>query len=624
MPSRLGSLALLTALITSSCALWGSDPLEGAEDAATRLVAALEGGDLAEYGADADTSYAEITDGLGDPEVSLGELRLDADETPVVAVAELRWRWALTEDETWSYTTNAHLESVASDDGGLWRLQWDPSVVEPSLVEGERLRLRTVAPRRGDILGARDEPLVTLRDVVRFGVDKSRGDLTQAIEAARHVADTVGVDRRAYVSRVRAAGERAFVEAVTLRADDAAPLLADGSYDEVPGAAALGTRIPLAPTRTFAAPILGRFGEATAEMIEQSDGELQPGDRVGLSGLQARYQEHLAGNPGLVVEAVAVDATARELHTVEVEHGRALRTTMDLDLQELAEELLGDVAPASALVAVRPSDGHLVAVASGPGSAGYSTATLGQYPPGSTFKTVTALALLRSGLTADSALDCAAVQVVDGRRFTNYSDYPSGQLGRIDLARAVAHSCNTAFMAARDRIEPTQLSQAAAALGLGVDQSVGFPAYFGSVPEPASETGWAASLIGQGQVLASPLAMAAVMASVVRGETVTPTLVLDHDTAPTRPEQPLTQAEAEALQALLRGVVSDGTGRFLAGLPGPPALAKTGTAEQDQSDAAAWMIGAQGDLAVAVLVAEGESGSRTAGPILAEFLRRAR
>ena len=78
---------------------------------------------------------------------------------------------------------------------------------------------------------------------------------------------------------------------------------------------------------------------------------------------------------------------------------------------------------------------------------------------------------------------------------------------------------------------------------------------------------------------------------------------------------------------MLRGVVTSGSGRALADLPGPPVIAKTGTAEFERNGKVlthAWMIAAQGDLAVAVFVEVGESGSQTAGPILEAFLRGAR
>ena len=89
--------------------------------------------------------------------------------------------------------------------------------------------------------------------------------------------------------------------------------------------------------------------------------------------------------------------------------------------------------------------------------------------------------------------------------------------------------------------------------------------------------------------------------------------------------KPLEAAEADALRSMLRAVVTDGSGRGLADVPGPPVIAKTGTAEfgaGDDLQTHAWMIAAQGDLAVAVFVEVGESGSGTAGPILEAFLRR--
>ncbi|HET8960389.1 penicillin-binding transpeptidase domain-containing protein, partial [Nocardioides sp.] len=89
----------------------------------------------------------------------------------------------------------------------------------------------------------------------------------------------------------------------------------------------------------------------------------------------------------------------------------------------------------------------------------------------------------------------------------------------------------------------------------------------------------------------------------------------------------LAGGEASQLRAMLRGVVTSGSGSLLADVPGPPVIAKTGTAEFERDGRLlthAWMIAAQGDLAVAVFVDEGASGSGTAGPILESFLRSAR
>ena len=193
----------------------------------------------------------------------------------------------------------------------------------------------------------------------------------------------------------------------------------------------------------------------------------------------------------------------------------------------------------------------------------------------------------------------------------------------------MANSCNTAFISQRGKLGQDSLVDAAASLGMGVDHDLGFPAYFGNVVPPAGETEKAADLIGQGKILASPMVMATVIASIQSGSLVVPragrrsVTVGGRRTAPPvrRPPRP------RRCRALLRGVVTSGSGSFLLDVPGPPVIAKTGTAEFDKDGQLlthAWMIAAQGDLAVAVFVDEGSSGSGTAGPILEQFLRAAR
>lgn len=121
------------------------------------------------------------------------------------------------------------------------------------------------------------------------------------------------------------------------------------------------------------------------------------------------------------------------------------------------------------------------------------------------------------------------------------------------------------------------------------------------------------------------MTMAAVAASVSGGRTIVPTLVQGQTAKTTA--QPLTAAETAELKSMMRAVVTEGSGRSLDSLPGPAVIAKTGTAEYGNDSPLkthAWMIAAQGDLAVAVFVNTGSSGSKTAGPLLKEFLAGAR
>ena len=596
------------------------DPQPVAED----LASGLSSFDLSGVDAGGRRSAEQLADAVQ----QLGELRPSVaaesvEEDGATATAELTYAWDLDGDgeDDWGYTTTADLELVEE----TWRATWSPELLAPGLAPGEQLVVSTVEPERGEILGLDDEVLVTERPVFRVGIDKTKVARGRLASSARDLAELVDVDPGPYAAGVAGAGPEAFVEAIVLRESDVPEELRQ-SIQAVPGAILLPDDLPLAPTREFARSLLGTVGEPTAEMIEESDGRLSVGDLAGVSGLQARYDELLAGQPGRIVEA-RTENGSRVLHEEPATPGEAVRTTLDLGLQTLAERILQPVRPASAIVAIRPSDGSVLAAASGPGSEGLSTATEGRYAPGSTFKVATALALLRSGLTPESTLACPPTETVDGKEFGNYSDYPDEDLGPIPLRTAIASSCNTAFVSSADRVSPEELAAAAGSLGLGVDQDLGAPAFLGSVPTDGSDTEHAASMIGQGLVEASPLAMATLAASVSAGETVAPRLVLSPETAaPAQPDQPLTEPEAQQLRALMRAVVTDGSGSFLADVPGAPVGAKTGTAEYGTElplRTHAWMIATHGDLAVAVFVADGESGSQTAGPLLEALLRRA-
>ena len=263
--------------------------------------------------------------------------------------------------------------------------------------------------------------------MLRFGIDKTKVAAAAQPASARALARAVGVDEAPYVTRVRDAGAKAYVEAIVLRPGDARAVVRAAS--RIKGAGVVRDSLPLAPTREFARPVLGTVGPVTAEIVAESAGAYRAGDEAGLSGLEARYDERLRGTPGATVEAVDAQGDGRQVFSVEPQPGEPLATTLDLDLQNDAERVLADVRPASALVAIRPSTGDVLAAASGAGGGGLSTATVGQYAPGSTFKVVSSLALLRAGVSPSTTLSCPRTTVVDGKSFKNYDDYPPGGTG---------------------------------------------------------------------------------------------------------------------------------------------------------------------------------------------------
>lgn len=553
-----------------------------------------------------------------------------------------------TSEATWTYSTQATL--VWNEESEVWEPQLTPETLVSGLAEGGRVEVSETPADRGEILDTQDQPLATERPVQRIGIDKthlldaltaggaepSDDEVTEAAtDSATALAEALDLDPETFVDRVLAAGERAWVEFIVLRDDEETEIPFD-EISGISGAVAREDTMVLGPTATFARSILGSYGLPNAEQVEASDGEITAGMPTGLSGLQQTYNDELAGVSGLEITVDNSDVPSENLPTSDPEEfsreatdGTAVTTTLDTRVQELAEDMIGDSDVLAGLVAVRPSDGHILAAAEGPEDTSWPLAMQGSYAPGSTFKVVTALSMLRNGMDPDSKVECPETINVGGTEISNFDGYPSEHVGEISLADAIAQSCNTSFVGQYEDISPQQQHDAAVALGLVEDPVVGYDgAFLGSVPTDVEGTEHAAGLFGQGVVQASPLGMATVAASVSAGETVSPVLISDPSVDPSQNENlpgdtPLTEDEAEQLRELMAGPVETGTVPILQDVPGAPVLAKTGTAEfeSDGEDLAhTWIMATHGDLAVSLFFHEGLAGAQTNGPVVQEFL----
>ncbi|MBO2447049.1 hypothetical protein J4573_08105 [Actinomadura barringtoniae] len=373
--------------------------------------------------------------------------------------------------------------------------------------------------------------------------------------------------------------------------------------------------------------LTGPVSPATDELAKKLGAPYRKGDPAGADGLQRQYERRLAGTPAVAVQIVGAGGKpVKTLQRYGGKEGQALRTTIDSRTQKAAGEALGDVTKNASLVALRPSTGEILAVANKPG--GYNRALLGRYPPGSTFKVVTAAALVAGGIDARSSVPCPATTTVGGRSFKNYKNE---DFGTVSLRDAFAHSCNTTFARlATDKLGEKRLAQVAGQFGFNAPIVGGLPAARASFPDTKDDTAFASASFGQGEVLTSPLNMASVAAAAASGTWRTPRLV-DAALAPQavdaggrKPEPPhaLEPAVKQALHTLMPAVVSEGTAKdvaFPAGTAG-----KTGTAEFGSGDdppTHAWFIGYRGDLAFAVVVEDGGTGAEAAAPIAASFLK---
>lgn len=607
-------------------------PTPAPDGTATALATALATGDLSNVplrgdgSAEASTFLSAAYRGMGTlrPNVEVVSVTRGNDETKASATLRTRWDLGVAGGEPWAYDTKV---ALALQDK-TWQVAWSPALVAPDFTAEETLVRQTTWPRRGDIVDRAGAKLVTEREVFLVGIDKTKASAAQIAGSATALAKLVGIEPTAYAKSVAAAGPSAFVQAIMLRAEDPIIRTKSAAIAAIPGAVALGRLVPLGPNKTFAQPILGTVGPATAEQIAASGGVLSAGDDAGRTGLEALYDSRLRGTPGVAIQAVARDTGGnflgrREVYSVSPKGVPDLRITLDSTAQTAMEKVLaGQGTMPVAMVAMKASTGEILAAAISPGAKGQNLALGGRLAPGSTFKVVSSLAILRKGGTASTPLSCTPTINTGGRIFKNYTDYPAAHLGTIPLYTALAFSCNTAFISQYAAVSQDDLRAAAAALGLGTEPTLGFPNFMGSVPAADNVVEHAASFIGQAKVEMSPLALATMVSSVIAGKRISPVLVPEAKQTNPAPPKPLTPAEADQLRIAMGHVVSDGSGRRLQAVG--VQYAKTGTAEYGTEvppRTHAWMIAGRGDLAIACYVQDGASGTTSAGPLIAALLQ---
>ena len=600
----LGALAAVIGAVLFLVLWRGSQP-PGPRDVLGSYVAAWTHGDDAGAAARTDNPRA-ATAALRANRRGLDGARVHATVTDVVAHGDeargtVAVRWDVPGIGPWSYRASIALFRESD----RWQVGWRPTAIHPRLTSAA-LRLGTVRQpaARAPIIARDGAPLISAREVVRVGID--RATVKDIDATANALAPLLDVNAANLARAARRAGPKQFVEALTLRAADYAPLA--GRVSAIQGVQTVRGTAQLAPTRSFARALLGTVAPATAEQISASHGAIAPGDEIGQWGLEARYDRQLAGTATRRIVIRRRGVPTATLLTRAGAKGRALHTTLDRGVQRAAENALGDRHDAAALVALQPSTGNILAVANRPTDSTYDRAIDGRYPPGSTFKVVTTAALLRDGLRVTDKVACPQTITVGGKLFRNFEGEAAGD---VPFSQDFAQSCNTAFVKLASRLAPDELTSTARSFGLGRTKA-------SSVPPGRDAAARAATMIGQDRILASPLAMAGVAATVADGRWRAPRLL---KTDPRRAAPALAASELATLRSLMRQVVTSGTGIALAGLPGEIA-GKTGTAEfggGNPPPTHAWFIAFRGDLAVAVLVEHGRSGAEAAAPVAQRF-----
>ena len=368
------------------------------------------------------------------------------------------------------------------------------------------------------------------------------------------------------------------------------------------------------------------FHATNASLVEHdSNQKLQGFQYAELAGL-VRYR-HRPGNPAIA----AVLARDRNIHL-----------TLDVRLQIRAREILEKQAQRGAVVVMDAATGGVLALVSTPTPAppGERTAPpapdelldrarYGQYPPGSTFKLVTAIAALRADpelrrrkYLCHSLSDGRCGNTVRGWNREIKDDIGDHAHGTLDMERAIAVSCNAYFaqLGVYD-VGSKALAETAGELGIST----------GDLPELRKALPFAA--YGQGPVLISPFKMARVAATIAAGGRMAEGRWIADDSNP-RTDAPLDilpAQQAAFIAGAMRRVVTEGTARHVMDGEQIGIAGKTGTAQLDQGEPHAWFTGfapyngeAAHRLAFAVLVEHGGYGGRVAAPVAREVMEAAR
>ncbi|MFG1703142.1 penicillin-binding transpeptidase domain-containing protein [Nonomuraea sp. M3C6] len=372
-----------------------------------------------------------------------------------------------------------------------------------------------------------------------------------------------------------------------------------------------GSRIDTGTVGGSVQQLVGFLDKATKKDVAKLGSSYKAGQAIGRGGLQETFQKRLAGTP-----ATEIQLGGKTLETIEGADGEPVRTTLDPHVQAAAVAAVKDVDKPTSMVAVKPSTGEILAVVNNKG--GFNRALDGRYPPGSTFKAVTAIGLLAAGMSPQDQVTCPMYATVGGLKIRNSEKEEFGSLSFLD---SFAHSCNTTFAPlAEQKLGADKLLAAAEDVGFNQPLNIGLPATKASFPKAQSGAELAAEAFGQARITASPLSMASVAAAIADGTWRPPTLVpsLKQKAA----ERELPDGVKSPLHAMMAAVVSKGTAKS-AGLPAGT-HGKTGTAEYgtgDKLESHAWFMGFKGDVAFAVVVEGGGGGGKVAAPVAATFLK---
>jgi penicillin-binding protein 2 len=425
------------------------------------------------------------------------------------------------------------------------------------------------------------------------------------------------------------------------------------------------------PHNGFFASAAGYVGEVSPQQLEHSDGHYRPGDIVGKAGLERQYNDTLEGTDGMRRVIVnSVGKMVRTLDDVEAVPGKPIQTTIDYDLQAIAENDLAG--KEGAAFAMNPRNGEVLVMVShptfdpndfavrippqewaelnsDPKTPLLNRAIQAQLAPGSVFKIVTATAMLESkAIPENMTVFCPGYGTFYGRQFKCWV-YGKGAHGTVDFHKAIIQSCDIFFYTVGMKLGIDRLSYYGSGLGLGKKTGIDLP---GEEPGLMPSEEWTQRVfhrkwypgetisvaIGQGAVIATPVQLARMIAAVANGGTMVQPHLMKNFPNPQITHFPLSEETVQKVTDGMYGVVNEagGTG-YSSRIQNVEFSGKSGTAQVIGYDTRsrlgkekefkdnAWFVGyaprRDPEIVVCVLVQGGGHGAEASAPIVRDIVK---
>jgi penicillin-binding protein 2 len=572
---------------------------------------------------------------------------------------------------------------------GLWRLQVARSDYYSSLAEQNRIKQVPILAPRGKLLDR--EGRIIVDNYPSFSVLLLRDQGRNLELDADKIAEGLHIppdELRARLKRMIAVpGYQPLFLKDDITPDELAFI--ESHRADLPELDIITVHRRLYPKSGFMAHVIGYVGQVSEEMLTQPQWELyNPGDVVGMSGVEQYYNDVLMGKNGS--RQVLVNSRGKEVGTlsdVPAVPGKQLKLTIDLDLQIAAEQAL-EGRP-GAIVAMDPHTGEILAMVSrpafdpnafavrvsrdewnrlvqDPGKPLLNKAIQAQLAPGSVFKIIMATAGMQEGIAQDLVVSCGGGKSFYGRFFKCWIASTHGTHGSVNITKAIFQSCDSYFYTLAEKLGISRIAKWATLLGLGQKTGIDLPQEVSGVM-PSEEwkiknfkqkwyAGETISVgIGQGAVATTPIQMARAIGAITTDGSLRRPHIAFPDQFPPEFKQvskyneenkiPIDEKNWVAITDAMAQVVSPGGTAASAHLPGIDFAGKTGSAqtvsnelkkkmsasEKSKFKDNGWFVGVtprrNPDLVVAVLLEEGEHGffaARAASQVIKAYVEKQR